>query len=126
MMTPTNHILIVPLSAPSHLRLLVQFSLNLLELHPSLVMTMLISSITTPRLKQELNLQPKALISRLQSRFRWIETEDGLEKGSTTFEEHQAVQRSAGPLFELVLSGKGEGHFASIPCLVICDVGIRS
>ena len=121
-MSPNNHIVLVPISARSHLRLLTQLALNLLTLHDSLVVTMLITSVSAPRLQQEINLQPKNLMAKMGSRFRVVSVKDDLPQDAGPYAEHEVMKGTIGPALEQILSGKGEARFATVPCLFISDV----
>jgi len=127
-MTATNHILIIPISSRSHLRLLLQFTLNLLTIHPSTIATILIPSVTASRIEQETALQPKRLMDQMGSRIRVTGVEVDLldlQAGSSAFAENQALRPVIGSYFEDILSGKGKGRFSTTPCMVICDVRVN-
>ena len=117
---PTNHILVLPVPSRSHLRLLLQLTLNILQFHPSIVATIIITSVTSSLLEQEIKLQPN--MSRLNERLRVKQARDDLEQGAPAMMRIQAIQKSVGPLLDEVLSGRSDGRFATIPCLVIHDV----
>ncbi|CAD6569984.1 MAG: NAD-dependent glutamate dehydrogenase [Tremellales sp. Tagirdzhanova-0007] len=57
-MLPTNHIVFAAINEVSHLRLSLQLALNLLVLHPSLVVSFIIADGTIDSLNREYDLQP--------------------------------------------------------------------
>jgi len=124
MPTHNNHLVLLPLFARSHLRLSLQLTLNLLNLHPSLVATILITSVCTSRLDQEIQLQPKSVVARLEGRLRVKTVEVGLAQDAGVVQENEAFKERIGPSLEELLCGKGEDRFAPVPCLFICDVGV--
>ena len=120
MIAQTNYLLILPIPSRSHLRLLLQLTLNILEFHPSTIATILITSVTSSMLEQEIKLQPN--MTRLEERLRVRQASDDLEQGASVTAKAQATQKGVGPLLDEVLSGIGEDRFATIPCLVIHDL----
>ena len=78
----TNHFVIVPVSAWSHLRLLLNFTLNLLTIHPSTIVTFLITTPTTLRLEKEISLHPSTYVVPLRSRIRVVEMESSFIPGT--------------------------------------------
>lgn len=121
MSQPNDHFVFVPLTAWSHLRLILTFSLNLLVLHPSLVNTILITSLTRPRLDREVALQPDGLKQQVEGRWRVLVVEDGLEDGVTPAEERKAFgENFPNALRDLLI--ETEGRFATVPCAFLCDV----
>ena len=120
MTAQTNHLLILPVPSRSHLRLLLQLTLNILELHPSTIATIIITSVTSSMLEQEIRLQSN--MTRMEERLRVRQASDDLEQGAPAMARIQAVQKSVGPLLDEVLSGIGEDRFATIPCLVVHDL----
>lgn len=119
-----NHILVlvIPISVRSHLRLLLQLTLNILGIHPSTVATMLITSVTTPQIEKEMQLQPCGVMTELGDRFRTVVVDVQLPVNATMIEDHMALQHRIHPVLDKLLEGKEEGAFATPPCLVICDV----
>jgi hypothetical protein len=120
--SPTNHILFLAFSARSHLRILVQFSVNFLLLHPSSINTILVTQVAKTKLDEELALQPASLLRDLEDRFRVIVTPDELTPGSSAIEEVRAFMKGSSSVIRSLMGGKGEGRFAKVPCLVIADV----
>ncbi len=117
----THHIVIVPISGWSHLRLILRFTLDLLTLHPSLVITFLITSLALPRLQREIDLHPATVIKSLESRFRIFEKDDGVVPGSGPRAEVLGFEKIAGEAITEILKG-GEGRFGTRPCAFILDV----
>ena len=125
-MAPSNHVLIVPITSGSHIRVIIQFTLNLLTFHPSLVATILIGSIAVPRIEKEISLQPEALVSIFRDRIQLKVVEDGLAPGAGgAFIENNILKERAGPALDELLEGKGQGRFAAVPCMVINDASLR-
>lgn len=95
MPTHNNHLVLLPLFARSHLRLSLQLTLNLLNLHPSLVATILITSVCTSRLDQEIQLQPKSVVARLEGRLRVKTVEVGLAQDAGVVQENEAFKEES-------------------------------
>ena len=119
--SPVNHFVFAAINEASHLRLLLQFIFNLLNLHPSLISTLLISATTYQRLRNELALQPKNLLQDLQHRFRIITTPIGKED-PTRWEDIMAFREPLRQEMEKILGGEGDGAWTTFPCLYIIDV----
>ena len=125
-MEPTDHFVYVPMSLWSHLRMTLQFSINLLQLHPSLINTFMVNSITLPRLKRELSLQPASLMKQLEGRRRIVEVKDDLRPGTNAVEERQVFTENFPEALRRVLRGEAEGRFRTVPCAFICDVAVST
>jgi hypothetical protein len=122
-MAQSNHIVLVPISAWSHLRTMTQFAINLLALHPSLVITFLITSVTVPRLDMELALQPPHALDQLKGRYRVqvVETPSPEEAGLLA-ELALFGENSPGTMTGLIKGGD-DARFG-VPCLFIYDVSL--
>lgn len=66
----TNHFTFISINSTTELRTSLQLSLNLLDLHPSLITKFLIPEYALPKYRVEYNLQPLSLIDRVKDRFR--------------------------------------------------------
>ena len=120
---PTNHIVFVPVSSRSHIRLLLQLSLNCLVLHPSLIATVLVPQIYTERIDQELALQPPALLERMRDRFRVVKIDDGLTAIGGFGMENQVFAQKSPPVVEALIRGQvGDGRWTTRPCAFVGDV----
>ena len=118
---PVNHFVFAAVNEVSHFRHLLNLNFNLLNLHPSLITTLLISAPTDKRLRDELALQPKDLLQDLQHRFRVIRTPIGKEN-PTRSEDVVTFRGLLGRELEKILGAEGEGGWATFPCLYIIDV----
>ena len=123
-MPANNHLVVVPVSSRSHIRLFLQLTLNLLALHPSLVATMLVSSVSYPIVLKEIDLQPQRIMDSLEGRFRVKRATDGLESTASRPDEQQAFERCISSDLGDLFAEKAEGRFVTKPCLVINDVSV--
>ncbi|CAD6566482.1 MAG: hypothetical protein TREMPRED_002646 [Tremellales sp. Tagirdzhanova-0007] len=121
-MPANNHLVVVPVSSRSHIRLFLQLTLNLLALHPSLVATMLVSSVSYPIVLKEIDLQPQRIMDSLEGRFRVKRATDGLESTASRPDEQQAFERCISSDLGDLFAEKAEGRFVTKPCLVINDL----
>lgn len=121
---PTNHFVVIPLRSVSHLRLLLNFSLNLLDVHPSLIITFLISSSSVPLIQRDLSLQSDRTLLDLAGRYTIISVEDGTDRLGNTLSEPQGFAAGFQEVVKSVLQGQDStaGRFARRPCAFICDV----
>jgi hypothetical protein len=67
---PCPHFVTICASITSHNRLHLQLALNLLDLHPSLHITILYPASVAPAFGHDLDLQPRSLLNRVGSRMR--------------------------------------------------------
>lgn len=128
---PTNHLVIVPLSNESHIRPQVTFALNLLDLHPSLIVTNLISEFAVEATESELALHDAELLDRIhfKERFRSVVSEvpggkDGVFQGmeeDTLMAQHL---KDSGLLERMWTGKEGTGRWATTPFLVVADVSV--
>lgn len=132
-MAPANHIVSITFPETSHFRFLYQLSLNLLELHPSLIISLLISEDSEAKFHGEQKLQPKSLLERTESRFKLHVVrrlpDDGdaeaviavtAEKGKNIEQDRRGFLNESRRLLE----GQGEGRWVTVPCLFLVDVSL--
>ena len=132
-MSPTNHFVFISSNGVSHLRLLLQLALNLLDLHPSLIITFIISDRIAEKYESEYGLQPTSLVNRVQARFRpeIISTaftgskQQEEASGSKVLHSMDANKRYNQGLADAVqglISGTRQGRWATMPCGFAVDV----
>ena len=121
-MSSGQHIVFLPASAKSHVRLLFQFSLNLLTIHPSLSNTFLVSSINAPFLNQEAALQPASLMNALKGRWQIVEVEVGLQPETSALIEREAFKDNLHIPLKKMMEGKGSSGFTQRPSAFVIDV----
>ncbi len=124
-MCDSNHLVIVPVSAWSHLRLILHFSLSLLLTHPSTILTFLITSTISPRLDKELALMPLSRLNKVKGRWRTVVVPGDVVPGSGPMAEQVIFGQVAGKAVEDLLNpvrGEEQGRFGIRPCAFICDV----
>ena len=124
----TNHFVLVPTMGYSHIRPILRFAIDCLRVHPSVVITFLITELTTPHLQREILLHPADTVAEFAPRWRLVETGGQIDPGSGPAEEASAFGKTAEEAFRDLLRGnrQGEGRFRAIPCCVIYDVHYSS
>ena len=117
-MTAINHFVFIGIGAVSHHRQMLQLCLNLLDLHPSLVNTLLIADTTEPVFQSEYDLQPLDLIQRIKDRFRVKKVPTD---GKGVFPSFKAVM---GPVIGDLIhnQGRAQGDWSTVPCAFFVDV----
>ena len=121
-MSAQPHIVFIPSSARSHIRLLFQLSLNLLSIHPSLVNTFLVTSLNAPFLREEASIQRHELMTAVAGRWQIVEIDVGLEPGTSPLVERVALEERLNEPLKVLIGGKGKPGFQVKPCAFICDV----
>ena len=110
-MTDVRHVVLVPLSLRSHLRLLLQLLESLLLVGPSnQVVTLLVTTTLNKTLTKELGIlrSDRAIsIARTAGRLATLEVEDGLPLDSSVFDEKVAFKNRCRPLLESLILGNG-------------------
>ncbi|KAK4684606.1 hypothetical protein P7C73_g5563, partial [Tremellales sp. Uapishka_1] len=107
MSSSASHVVFVPLALRSHFRIMLQLSLNLLSLHPTLLATLLVTRYMVHMMDEEVALQSDTLSGALASRFDIHVIEDDLPAGSTVFAEKLAFKARCEKSISVLLTGEG-------------------
>ena len=114
----TRHVVVVCSNLTSHLRVLVQLSLNLLDLHHDLGITLLYPSTASLALERDLGSQPKSLIDRVVTRLETKLVDIGTPGG--WLRELEIYRDGIESIIEDLLSGSN----GAVPGLILADVSI--
>ena len=122
-MPATNHFIFIGAPEVSHLRNLVRLNLNLLDLHPSLVTTLIISDSTVSKYEKEYNLQPSDLMQRIKSRFKLRIVETGISTDAELGEAMPSYASNLPAVLQDVIeeARQTEGRW-KLPCGIMADV----
>ncbi|ORY26782.1 hypothetical protein BCR39DRAFT_540197 [Naematelia encephala] len=102
------HVVFIPVSLRSHLRILIQLCLNLLKANPQWQGTLLYTAVIAGSVQEELELQEQAFLSTLGPRLAHVVIEDGLTPPAAAYEERMAFKATCeGPLRELIRGKDG-------------------
>lgn len=116
--TPTSHAVVVCSNVTSHLRVLFQLALNLLDLHRDLGITLLYPSTVSKTLKSEVALQPRNLLGRVSARL--IEANININGKQGWLRDLDAYRGKLEEVVEDLLSGRGGTGL--VPGLFLADV----
>lgn len=126
----SNHIVVIPTRDTSHLRQILHLTLNLMDVHPSLIVTMMMSSSTRFQFDKEMNIALSSRPIPSPDRLRVVEMKDGLnvkERGGLkgVMKLLKATVASSAVSIERIISGQEqEGQWSTRPCLFIPDVSL--
>lgn len=124
-MVKINHLVFVPLSIVSHTRSELNLAIQLLHLHPSLIITWIVTSYGLPLLQKELLLHPPHVVDRLKHRFRPLELADTLGLSKASFSDDLVVAEKFPEVLHSLLTDAGGGSpFSTRPCMVILDASL--
>ena len=123
---PTNHFVAIAVAETSHFGAVLQLSLNLLTLHPSLRITFLLPDVAETTYNRAWALQPDSLKYAIRDRFRIVEvdtdrTDQSFENAAIGF---IAFQKSLGPVVRKLVDLEeiqDEGWNVR-PCCFLADV----
>ncbi|RXK35418.1 hypothetical protein M231_07322 [Tremella mesenterica] len=118
---PANHMVFIPVSI-SHLRTMLQLMINLLNLHPSLIITLLSLEVYNKRLDQEFALHPKQTLDAVRDRYRVVMVPDGLDDAGNTLLENSVFLEKGRERVEGLIRGDEEGKWGKRPCAFIIDI----
>lgn len=124
---PINHFVLILVGVRSHCRPVLAAALNLLELHPSLVITNILSTAAKVAFDAEIALHDEDYLKSLdyEHRFRSILVPvDGLPPDTPSRIENEAFSKAmkGQRTLEDIWEGKGEGMWSRVPCFVLVDV----
>lgn len=131
-MTSYNHIVVIPIGKTSHLRQHLHLTFNLLILHPTLIVTVLMATSTQIKWDKEIKHGSAETMVKVQDRWRVVVVDDqtdeppnvGLVPVMHTCKV--MVDRCEKPL-ERVLAGNGvlQGDkWHTKPCMIMPDVSV--
>lgn len=131
-MPELNHIIVMPIAETGHLRNILNLTLNLFKVHPSLIVTLLMTSACRKLLDRELELVSPEVLRQVESQERWriVDVDDGLtdeERGKGVMVQINAMIKRVQPVLRSMIEGRASGgmendRWAAQPCLIICDV----
>jgi hypothetical protein len=115
-----NHFVFAPINELSHLRLTLKFALNLLEIHPSLIATFIISKPTLIKYEKEIARQSPDITNLMNGRWRLKVMDTGLED-PTRWQDMNASRLKIVSEVNSIIR-KRDGRWGITPCLWAIDV----
>lgn len=122
------HLVFFPLTVRAHIRPTLAFILNILKVHPSVVVTTIVSSYGASNYRAERELLDRSYLDSLdfQSRFRSIEValpdQEAIPSPRAEAPAFSKALLKDGLLERLWRGQEGTGAYARTPCFVLADV----
>lgn len=128
-----NHVLVMPIGETSHLRQVLHLTINLMEAHPSVIVSIIFGSSMRTKFDKEAEqiLRVKQGATADLQRWRVVEIHDGIQDGERKslggmLDRIEAFVACSEPTLKGLINASEGGRWSVRPCLVICDVSYWS